>query len=189
MNMSATGESYVLFELAGSLYAIASQSVQHIEMYEHVTLVPNANPAIDGVVFSRGQVIPALNLRKRFGFPNKEKTLRTRIIFARVHDRTVGLIVDSAREFNRLAPENIRPIEEALTGISGKYLKAVTKVGERLVLILELEAVLNVADVQAPAVPESIQFEKSAADHPGASAEQASNDHQTNAAPAAALTS
>ena len=44
--MSANQESYVFFELAGSVYGIPSQSVQHIEMFEHVTLVPNANPAI-----------------------------------------------------------------------------------------------------------------------------------------------
>ncbi len=153
--MSANHESFVLFELAGSVYAIPSQSVQHIEMFEHVTLVPNANPAIDGVVFSRGHVIPALNLRTRFGFPRQEKTLRTRIVFTRVHDRTVGLIVDTAKEFQNLPLDSIRPIEETLTGINGKYLKAVTKVGERLVLILDLEAVLNVNDVQLPAESES----------------------------------
>jgi purine-binding chemotaxis protein CheW len=153
--MSADHHSYVLFELAGSTYAIASQSVQHIEMFEHVTLVPNANRAIDGVVFSRGQVIPALNLRTRFGFPQQAKTLRTRIIFARVHERTVGLIVDTAKEFQNLAANSIRPIEETLTGINGKYLKAVTKVNERLVLILDLEAVLNVEDVQIPAASQA----------------------------------
>src|ERR1700684_2902335 len=100
--MSAKIETYVLFELAGSLYGIDSNSVQHIDMFEHVTLVPNANPAIDGVVFSRGQVIPALNLRTRFGFPRAENTLRTRLIFTEVHDRLVGLIVDAALEFRNL---------------------------------------------------------------------------------------
>jgi chemotaxis signal transduction protein len=148
--MNAKTESYVLFELAGSVYGIPSQNVRHIEMFEHVTLVPNANPAIDGVVFSRGQVIPALNLRVRFGFAREKSTLRTRIIFATVHDRTVGLIVDTAREYKNLSTEKIGPIEGALTGINGRYLKAVTKVDERLVLILDLEAVLNVDDVQLP---------------------------------------
>jgi purine-binding chemotaxis protein CheW len=148
--MSANVESYVLFELAGSVYGIPSQSVQHIEMFEHVTLVPNANPAIDGVVFSRGHVIPALNLRARFGFPRLEKSIQTRIIFATVHERTVGLIVDSAKEFKRVPADSIRPIEETLTGINGKYLKAVTKINERLVLILDLQAVLNVDDIQVP---------------------------------------
>lgn len=145
-------KSYVLFELAGSVYGIPSASVQHIEMFEQVTLVPNANPAIDGVVFSRGQVIPALNLRVRCGFPREKNTLRTRIIFATIHDRVVGLIVDAAREFRSISNGAIRPIEETLTGINGKYLKAVTQVGERLVLILDLEAILDVEDVQSPPV-------------------------------------
>ena len=144
-------QPYVLFELAGSLYASPSASVQHIEMLEHVTLVPNANPAIDGVVFSRGRVIPALNLRTRFGFPRRDKTLQTRIVFATVHDRTVGLIVDSAKEFLNLPAASIRPIEETLSGINGRYLKAVTKAADRLVLVLDLDAVLNLDDVQLPA--------------------------------------
>ena len=148
--MSAKCESLVLFELAGSLYGIPSRSVRHIEMFESLTLVPNAHPAIDGVVFSRGEVIPALNLRARFGFPRIENTVRTRIVFATVHDRTVGLIVDTAREFRNVAAGAIGPIESTLTGINGKYLKATTKVGDRLVLILDLEAVLNVDDVQLP---------------------------------------
>ncbi|HEY3853310.1 MAG TPA: chemotaxis protein CheW [Verrucomicrobiae bacterium] len=148
--MSGDIESYVLFELGGSLYGLPSRTVQHIEMFEQVTLVPNANPAIEGIVFSRGQVIPALNLRRRFGLPDSEHTLRTRIVFATIHGRTVGLIVDSAREFRSFPTNTIRPIEETLTGINGKYLKAVTKAGDRLVLILDLEAVLNVEDVQAP---------------------------------------
>jgi len=154
--MSAAQESYVLFELGGSVYGIPSANVQHIDMFDHVTLVPNANPAIDGVVFSRGRVIPALNLRARFGFAREASTLRTRIIFATVHDRTVGLIVDTAREFRTLPTQSIRPIEETLTGINGRYLKAVSKVGEKLVLILDLEAVLNVEDAQMPTAAEDL---------------------------------
>lgn len=149
--MNTSHESYVIFELAGSTYGISSQSVQHVDMFEHVTRVPNANPAIDGVVFSRGQVIPALNLRVRFGFPREAHTLQTRIVFATVHGRVVGLIVDSAKEFKDLATQTIRPIEQTLTGINGKYLRAVTTVSGRLVLLLDLEAVLNLEDVQLPA--------------------------------------
>jgi purine-binding chemotaxis protein CheW len=152
----------VLFELDGNLYGLPSRNVQHIDMLEHVTPVPNANPAIDGVVFSRGQVIPALNLRVRFGFPRQDNTLRTRIVFATVHDRTVGLIVDTAREFRHFSGESLRPIEKTLTGINDKYLTAVTKLGERLVLILDLDAVLNVEDVQLPESKETATAEKAA---------------------------
>lgn len=136
-------ESYVLFELAGATYALPSAAVQHIEMIEHVTKVPNAHRAIDGVVFSRGQVLPALNLRVRFGFPREEHRLQSRILFVRLQQRTVGLIVDSAREFRTIPKENIRPIEETLTGISGNYLTGVLNTDGKLVLFLDLEAVLN----------------------------------------------
>src|SRR6188768_2288945 len=124
--MALQTETYVLFELAKATYAIPSSSVQHIEMLEHVTLVPNAHRAIDGVVFSRGQVIPALNLRVRFGFPRQEREMRTRVIFAQVEERIVGLVVDSAREFKRIPATAIRPIERALTGVAGNYLKGLT---------------------------------------------------------------
>src|SRR6185369_11548295 len=133
--MNSKLESYVLFELAGSVYGIPSQSVRHIEMFEGATRVPNANPAIDGVIFSRGEVIPALNLRVRFGFPKVENTMRTRIVFATVHERTVGLIVDAARDFQSIPQERIGPIDQTLTGIHRGYLKAVARVKDQLVII------------------------------------------------------
>src|SRR3954468_2917446 len=95
-------ETYVFFELAGTSYAVSSREVQHIDMLEHVTPVPNTAPAVDGVVFSRGQVIPALNLRVRFGLPRQAPTARTRLIFLVVQDRVVALIVDAAREFRKI---------------------------------------------------------------------------------------
>ena len=147
MNITAS-ESYVIFELGKSSYALPSKCVQHIEMVEHITVVPNANPAIDGVVFSRGQLIPALNLRARFNLEREAPNVRTRIVFVSFKHRTVGLIVDTAREFVTLAPENIKPIEESLTGVQGKYLKAITSIKDRLVLILDLEAVLKMEDAQ-----------------------------------------
>ena len=143
MALQTESETYVLFELANATYAIPTTCVQHIEMLEHVTLVPNAHRAIDGVVFSRGQVIPALNLRVRFGFPRQERGLRTRVVFAQTQQRIVGLVVDSAREFKKIPATAIRPIEKALTGVAGNYLKGLTTINDRLVLILDLEAVLN----------------------------------------------
>jgi purine-binding chemotaxis protein CheW len=139
-------QAYILFELAGAHYALHSTEVQHIEMLEHVTPVPNAPTAVEGVVFSRGQVIPALNLRVRFGFPKAEKTLRTRLIVVQVKRRTVALVVDAAREFENIPIDSIRPIEETLTSVHDNYLQGVATVKERLVMLLNLEAVLNLAE-------------------------------------------
>ena len=141
--MNNTSDNYVLFEVGGTVYAIPSPHVAHIEMVEHITLVPKAHAAIDGVVFSRGQVIPALNLRTRFGFPKEAPTMRSRMIFVQLRERLVGLLVDSAREFIRIPVDVVRPIEQTLTGISGNYLSGVAQLGERLIMLIDLEAVLD----------------------------------------------
>jgi purine-binding chemotaxis protein CheW len=144
-------DAYILFELAGSTYALRSDEVQHIDMLDHVTPVPNTAPAVDGVVFSRGQVIPAINLRVRFGLPRGTPTARTRLVFLRVQQRVVALIVDAAREFRRIPPETIRPIQETLHGIEGNYARGVATVKDRLVLLLDVGAVLNLEETSIPA--------------------------------------
>ncbi len=140
-------ETYVLFELAGTTYGLRTRDVQHMEMVEQITPVPNTSPAVEGVVFSRGQVVPAVNLRVRFGFPREPHTMRTRLIIVQTHQRLVGLIVDAAREFSAIPDEAIRPIQEAVAGMEGNYLKGIASLDKRLVLLLDLETTLNLDQV------------------------------------------
>lgn len=145
-------DSYILFELNNSLYGVRSEHVQHVEMFDHVTPVPNTAAAVDGVVFSRGQVIPAINLRARFGLPRQAHTPGTRLIFLRTQNRVVALIVDAAREFHRIPAETIRPIQETLVGIEGNYVEGVATVKNRSVLILDVGAVLTLEEITPPAL-------------------------------------
>ncbi|HTD85933.1 MAG TPA: chemotaxis protein CheW [Candidatus Binatia bacterium] len=135
--------SYILFELAGTTYAVRSQEVKHMELVEQITPVPNAPRFVEGVVFSRGQVLPAVNLRVRFGFPRQEHTTRSRLIVVETGERTVGLIVDAAREFRNLPAEAIQPPNESIAGLSGKYLRGIAIVNERLILLLDIKEALT----------------------------------------------
>lgn len=150
--MSATGMvqglgSYILFTVAGTTYALPSGEVRHMEMLEGVTRVPNAPTFVDGVVFSRGQVVPVVNLRARFGFERAAYDLRTRLIVVQAASRVIGLVVDSAREFVNIPPESIQPPHEALAGMSGRYVEGVASLGDkRLVLTLDLSRILNFAE-------------------------------------------
>ena len=58
-------DHYILFMVADTAYALPSHEVAHVEMVEQVTRVPNAAQFVDGVVFSRGQVVPASPARGR----------------------------------------------------------------------------------------------------------------------------
>ena len=129
--------------------------MQQMEMIEDsITPVPNAPAAVEGVIFSRGQVIPAMNLRTRFGFATQPHDLRTRLIVIHTAGRTVGLIVDSAREFITIPASAIQPPHETISGLKGKYLEGIATLGERIILLLDLAEVINLAETLEPA-PES----------------------------------
>jgi purine-binding chemotaxis protein CheW len=139
-------DTYVLFELDGTTYALRSADVQQLEMIEHITPVPNASAAVEGIVFSRGQVIPAVSMRARFGLPKVEYDLRSRLIVVRAGDRNIGLIVDSAREFKRIPAEAIKPPPETLSGTTGQYLEGIASIDERLILVLKLDEVVRTTE-------------------------------------------
>jgi purine-binding chemotaxis protein CheW len=138
--------TFILFTVAGTTYALRSRDVGHVEMFERVTAVPNAAAFVDGVVFSRGQVVPALNLRARFGFERAPYDVATRLLVVQSGGRSVGLVVDGAREFASFDPSSIQPPGAALTGLSGRYLEGIANVGDRLILVLDLAEVLTFDD-------------------------------------------
>jgi purine-binding chemotaxis protein CheW len=142
--------SYILFTVAGTTYGLPSGEVRHMEMIENFTRVPNAPPFIDGVVFSRGQVVPVVNLRARFGFERAAVDLRSRLIVVQSAARMIGLAVDSAREFVTIPADAIQPPNEALAGMSGRYVDGIASMGDRLVLILSLDRIVNFSE--APTV-------------------------------------
>jgi len=160
-------DSFILFELAGTNYGVRSQTVQQMEMVEEITPVPNAPPFVEGVIFSRGQVIPAINLRARFGFEKIPYNLHTRLVVINSGDRTVGLIVDTAREFVRIPDTAIQPPPEAVSGLSGDYLAGIATLDDRVVLILNIDEVLHPEDFQPQDTVSKTRHEPNAAAETG----------------------
>ena len=144
--MVTTGtDSYILFELAGSTYALRSDDIQQLEMVGRLTPVPNAPAFVEGVVSIRGQVIPAMSLLARFGFPTVPYDARSRLVIVRAPGRKVGLLVDSAREFATIPADSIVPPPDGVAGLSGPYLRGLAQLGERLVLVLDVLELLDVS--------------------------------------------
>ena len=140
---STSAQAYILFGVAGTTYALKSQDVLHIEMLDHITPVPNAPSYVEGVVFSRGQVVPVINLRARFGFERAAATLRSRLLVVQHGARRVGLLADESREFIRISDTAIKPPQEAIGGLSGNYLDGVAMLGDRIVLVLSVREIVE----------------------------------------------
>ena len=144
--MADMTDHYILFTVAGTAYALPSNQVAHVEMVEQITRVPNAAPFVDGVVFSRGQVVPAVNMRVRFGFEREAQDLRTRLLVVQSGGRSVGLLVDACREFLTIPQAAIQPPGEGLSGIGARYISGIATLNDRLIVILDLATLLDSAE-------------------------------------------
>jgi purine-binding chemotaxis protein CheW len=142
-------ETYILFLIAGTTYAVRSRDITHVEMVDGVTAVPGAPAYVDGVVFSRGAVVPALNLRARFGLERAPADVRTRLLVVHFEGRHVGLVVDAAREFLTLDAAQIHPAGDGLGLVNRRFLEGIANLNDRLILVLNLHAVLEASETVA----------------------------------------
>lgn len=134
----------IVFALGSEEYGVEVDKVKTIERMQPMTRVPKTPAFIKGVINLRGVVTPVLDLRERFGLPQKEYTDNTRIIIVSVNDIEVGMIVDMANDVIDVMDDQIEAPPEVVGGIRAKYLRGVAKIDEqRLLVMLNLEEVLN----------------------------------------------
>lgn len=138
------------FRLSSEEYAVDIAAVQEIVRMSSITRVPRAPSFVEGVVNLRGKIVPVIDLRKRFGLEAIEPTKSTRIIITQVEGKTVGLIVDAVREVLRIESGAISPTPELVaSGVETSFFKGVGQLGDRLIVLLDLQHLLGVDEVAA----------------------------------------
>lgn len=147
----------VVFKISNEEYGVDIMSVNSIEKYQEVVKIPNAPEYVDGIINLRGEVLPVFSLRKKFHLEDTEKDERTKIIVAFADDMKIGFIVDSVTEIISIDEENIEKTPKLLTGIDRRYIKNVAKVGERMIILLDIE--LLVSDEEKISLGEIIETE------------------------------
>lgn len=131
------------FKLGKEFFGIGIINVQEIIRYQEITQVPRTPKFVEGVISLRGRVIPVINLRKRFGLDSIERTKETRIIIVELDISTVGFIVDAVTEVSSIAKSTIDPAPPTAVGINKEYIQGVGKLGDKLMIILDLGKVLS----------------------------------------------
>jgi purine-binding chemotaxis protein CheW len=137
----------IIFQLADEEYGVPVQQVRSIEKVQHITRVPKTVEFVKGVINLRGLVTPIIDLRTRFGLEEQTHTDRTRVIIVSLEDMEVGLIVDAANDVIDIPIDVIEPPPEVVGVVEVNYLKGVAKVGNRLLILLNLDNVLNPAEL------------------------------------------
>jgi purine-binding chemotaxis protein CheW len=136
-------ELHVLFRVGEAEYGLAARDVAQLESWAGGTPVPGTLPYVAGIVQVRGKVIPVVDLRVRLGLERAEATADSRLVVVAHGDRTVGLLVDSAREVVALDRARITPPPPLLATQTGGLVAGVAHLGPRMVLLLELAELLD----------------------------------------------
>ena len=134
---------YVSFVLEGEEYGVPILSVQEIIRYETVTRVPQSANFIEGALNLRGQVIPVVNLRKKFGLEHRDKNKSTRIIVVEVSGRVIGMIVDEVSEVLQIHAEHIAPPPPMGTTVNSEFISGMGKLDEKLIILLDIDRILT----------------------------------------------
>ena len=133
----------VVFVMENEEFACGINNVREVLKMIRVTPLPRSLDFVEGVINMRGDVIPVIDLRKRFGLPEAERTDESRIIIVEVEDRMVGLIVDSVTEVIRLMEKQIQDAPSQVAGGRTDLIMGVGKIEQRMLIILNLDRILT----------------------------------------------
>jgi purine-binding chemotaxis protein CheW len=134
---------HVLCRVADADYVVAAADVLQMESFAGATKVPGAGAEVAGLVQIRGRVVPVIDLRTVFGLPTITPTIDSRVVVTKRGGRTVGLLVDSAREVIKIPEGDFQPPPSVLTQQTEGIVKAVAQVGTRLLMLVDVGKVVG----------------------------------------------
>ncbi|MDJ0974652.1 MAG: chemotaxis protein CheW [Planctomycetota bacterium] len=134
---------YLTFALKDVTYALPVEAVKEIRGYTDVTPVPGAADYVLGVMNLRGQVIPVMDLRARFGIETKARDRFTVIVLIQLATRVVGAVVDAVADVLDIASDAIGPVPELGETIDQSYLAGMATIDDDVVLTLCVDAIVG----------------------------------------------
>jgi len=133
----------VVFDLGGEVYGVDINTVREIIRVQEITHVPNAPEFVEGVINLRGKVIPIVDLRKKFSLEEGEESKENRIVVVDIAGEDIGVMVDAVAEVMRLPSDSVEPTADLIATDDSYYIEGIANLGERLIILLDLEKVLS----------------------------------------------
>ncbi len=141
--MSETNQ-LVAFTLDDCRYAVSLSAVDRAVRLVEVTPLPQAPQIVIGVINLRGRIVPVLNIRARFGLPQREPGLGDQLLIARTSRRTVALVVDDVRGVIECPAHEAIAADEIVSGM--EYVTGVLKLEDGMLFIHDLDEFLSLEE-------------------------------------------
>lgn len=142
-----TLREFLAFKLGQEEYGIDILRVQEIRSYEPPTRMANAPDFILGVVNLRGVIVPIIDMRIKFRMDEVKYDSFTVVIVLNIGKQVIGMVVDAVSDVITLTPEQLRPVPEFSGAIDARSVLAIGSVGQRMLILLDIEQVMGSADM------------------------------------------
>ncbi len=142
MQTTSSQTEYLSFGIGDHEYSIDIMSVREIRGWTRTTSLPHAPRFVRGVINLRGTVLPVVDLAMRLGLEESDPEERNVIIVVDVGSRVMGLRVDAVSDILSFRPDQLQPPPDVATNSNTPFVKALTILDDRMVRLLDLEAVL-----------------------------------------------
>lgn len=136
-------KQYVIFKLNQEEYGIEISNVKEITDYKEGIKVPNAPDFIDGVINLRGDVVPVINLKKRFNLDITEIEKNSRVIITNINGKLVGFVVDDASQVLIINDDDIESPPDLILNGNRQFITGIGKVNDEIIILLNFNEVLS----------------------------------------------
>ena len=139
---------FLTFILGDEEYGVDILNVQEIRSWQPATAIPNTPDYVLGVINLRGLVVPIIDLRKRFAMDRAEFGPTTIIVIVKLSGKTgspktVGMVVDEVSDVYNISDDDIGEMPEIGSVVGTEFIKGLTTVNEKMVIILDTETLIN----------------------------------------------
>jgi len=138
-----TENQFVVFILGDERYGVDILNVSTISEYMDITKVPDAPTYVEGIINLRGDIIPVINLKRRFNIAETSVSDDTRIIIYSIDGVAIGFLVDEASQVLRIDDSNIEPTPTILSGKDREYIAGVGKHEDKIIILLDFAKILS----------------------------------------------
>lgn len=139
-----TSRQFSTFYLDGLYLGVEVLKVQELIRYQEMTRVPLAPAVISGLINLRGQIVTAIELRRRFDMPERNVEHLPMNVVVRMEDGAVSLLVDEIGDVVEVNDEQFEAAPETIRGRANELVTGVYKMAERLLLVLDVERAVSV---------------------------------------------
>ncbi len=143
------GAQYLTFALGSEEYGVGILNVQEIKGWSAVTPIPNTPAFVKGVMNLRGTIVPVIDLRLRLGMPAADQGPFTVIVVLSVGTRIVGMIVDAVSDVLTIPAADVQPPPSFGSAVDLRFIAGIARANEKLVVLLDVEAMLRHDDLSA----------------------------------------